>query len=179
VGEHLLQPRRVTAMAPMQQPVRPYIRRYLGHRSNPALATSAARQSRTIHQWGRGDAIFKNENQSSSGRDLSRSVAKGLPARVCVANISTAVRITTHAHTSRAERNVRPSDDVDDSIAHQRRIRNCHGEIARPNGLTLSSVAEALQARTKETLPGRREANCNRRCRGGSRPVLLRAPVRF
>ena len=52
MGEHLLQPRRVTAMAPMQQPVRPYIRRYLGHRSNPALATSAARQSRTIHQWG-------------------------------------------------------------------------------------------------------------------------------
>ena len=52
MGERLLQPRRVTAMAPMQQPVRPYIRRYLGHRSNPALATSAARQSRTIHQWG-------------------------------------------------------------------------------------------------------------------------------
>ena len=65
---------------------------------------------------------------------------------VCVANIPTAVRITTHAHTSRAERNIRPSDDVDDSIAQQRRIRNCHGEIARPNGLTLPSVAEALQA---------------------------------
>ena len=72
---------------------------------------------------------------------------------VCVANIPTAVRITTHAHTSRAERNIRPSDDVDDSIAQQRRIRNCHGEIARPNGLTPPSVAEACRHGRKKPCP--------------------------
>jgi hypothetical protein len=42
--------------------------------------------------------------------------------------------------------------------------------------LTLPSVAKALWALTKESRRERREAGFNRRCHGGSRPLLLRAP---
>jgi hypothetical protein len=45
--------------------------------------------------------------------------------------------------------------------------------------LTLPSVAKALLPRTKESRHGRREVGCNGRCRGGSRPLLLRASVPF
>ena len=56
--------------------------------------------------------------------------------------------LTTRLHTK---------EDSELPLASSRRV----------NGLTLLSIAEVLQARTKEILPGSREANCNRRCRGG------------
>ena len=49
---------------------------------------------------------------------------------------------------------------------------------ARANGLTRPSLARVLSGRTKESRRARHEAGSNGRCRGGSRPLLLRAPVR-
>jgi hypothetical protein len=82
--------------------------------------------------------------------------------------------------TRRAERSVRPSDDVDDSIArrsetHTCRLRTRAGEWSRTAVGRRGNCRQAPRERCPDAVRPRFNPLD---ATGGSRPVLVRAPVR-
>jgi hypothetical protein len=92
---------------------------------------------------------------------------------------SIAIRANHVANISRTKRSVGPVTTLTTRLLFELTLRTGNGPSSRGQiDLTLPSVAKALAPLTKESRRGRREARCNGRCRGGSRPLLLRARVR-
>jgi hypothetical protein len=67
---------------------------------------------------------------------------------------------------TRRGRHVRPSDDIDDSIAHESRLRTVYGDLAAGPMVSRCPRSQRQHGRI-EFLPVRREANCNRNCPAG------------
>ena len=105
--------------------------------------------------------------RSSRGKFCDETHSLQVVDSLRFANIPTAVRITAQPNTSR------PNDTFGLPTTLMIRLHT-KGDLELPmaisrraNGLTLPSVAEALQARTKGFLPVRREASCKRNCPAG------------